>query len=68
MFGQMERPIPAYMIVTARISDREAFISGYGKAAGALVDKFGGKYVLRAPVGVTLEGPNGSSPSMVISE
>lgn len=60
--------MPAYMIVTANISDREAFISGYGKAAAALVDKFGGRYVLRAPGGIVLEGGIGDKPSMVISE
>lgn len=60
--------MPAYMIVTARIADRDAFISGYGAAAGALVDKFGGKYVLRGPGAELLEGDFGDGASMVISE
>ena len=47
--------MPAYMIVTARISDRAAFVGGYGAAAAALVGKFGGKYVLRAPGATGLE-------------
>jgi uncharacterized protein (DUF1330 family) len=60
--------MPAYMIVTAKISDRESFISGYGAAAGALVEKFGGKYVLRGPGAELLEGEWGDGASMVISE
>ncbi|MGD1957055.1 MAG: DUF1330 domain-containing protein [Sphingomonadales bacterium] len=58
----------AYMIVTAKIADREAFINGYGKAAGALVEKFGGRYVLRGPGATLLEGDFGDGASMVISE
>ena len=58
----------AYMIVTARIADRDAFIAGYGKAAGALVERFGGKYVLRGPGAELLEGDWGDGASMVISE
>ena len=60
--------MPAYMIVTAKIADRDAFITGYGAAAGALVEKFGGKYVLRAPGAALLEGGFGDGASMVISE
>ncbi len=60
--------MPAYMIVTAKIADRDAFISGYGAAAGALVEQFGGKYVLRAPGAALLEGSFGDGASMVISE
>jgi uncharacterized protein (DUF1330 family) len=60
--------MPAYMIVTAKIADRETFINGYGAAAGALVEKFGGKYVLRGPGAQLLEGSFGDGASMVISE
>ena len=60
--------MPAYMIVTAKIADRDAFIAGYGAAAGALVEQFGGKYVLRAPGAELLEGSFGNGASMVISE
>jgi uncharacterized protein (DUF1330 family) len=56
------------MIVIARISDREAFIHGYGAAAAALVERFGGKYVLRGPGAELLEGAFGDGASMVISE
>lgn len=60
--------MPAYMIVTAKIADRTAFIEGYGKAAAALVAQFGGRYVLRAPGAELLEGDFGDGASMVISE
>jgi uncharacterized protein (DUF1330 family) len=60
--------MPAYMIVTAKIADRDAFISGYGAAAAQLVTQFGGKYVLRAPGAQLLEGDFGDGASMVISE
>ncbi len=60
--------MPAYMIVTAQIADRDAFINGYGKVAAALVEKFGGKYVLRGPGAELLEGQFGQGASMVISE
>lgn len=60
--------MPAYMIVTAAIRDRDAFVAGYGKEAGALVARFGGKYVLRGPGAQLLEGGWGDGASMVISE
>lgn len=60
--------MPAYMIVTAIIADRDAFITGYGAAAAALVAQFGGKYVLRGPGATLLEGDFGEGASVVISE
>lgn len=64
--------MPAYMIVTANIADRDAFITGYATAAARLVAQFGGRYVLRAPGAMLLEGRFGDSDfagaSMVISE
>ncbi len=60
--------MPAYMIVIAAIADRQAFISGYGAAAAALVEQFGGRYLLRAPGAELLEGKSGDGASMVISE
>jgi len=61
-----------YMIVTAAINNREAFINGYGRAAGALVAEYGGRYVLRGPGAQMLEHPKvgafGDGASMVISE
>jgi uncharacterized protein (DUF1330 family) len=60
--------LPAYMIITARIADRAAFVAGYGAAAAKLVAQFGGKYVLRAPGAELLEGDFGDEASVVISE
>ena len=60
--------MPAYMIVTAKISDRDKFIQGYGATAGKLVEQFGGRYVLRGPGADLLEGDFGDGASMVISE
>lgn len=60
--------MPAYMIITASISDREAFIAGYAPAAAKLVAQFGGEYVLRAPGGEVLEGEFGHGASVVISK
>ncbi|QYU70547.1 DUF1330 domain-containing protein [Leptolyngbya sp. 15MV] len=56
------------MIVTAKIIDRDAFITGYGKRAAELVAQFGGRYVLRGPGAQLLEGSFGDKASMVISE
>lgn len=58
----------AYLIVTARIRDRDRFINGYGKRAAELVAQFGGRYVIRAPGAEALEGPNPQGASIVISE
>jgi uncharacterized protein (DUF1330 family) len=60
--------MPAYMIVVAKIADRDAFIAGYGAAAARLVERYGGRYVLRAPGAELLEGSFGDGASMVISE
>jgi uncharacterized protein (DUF1330 family) len=60
--------MPAYMIITAKVSQRDAFINGYGKEAARLVEQFGGKYILRAPNAQLLEGDFGDDASIVISE
>lgn len=60
--------MPAYMIVLAKIHDRDAFMNGYGPAAARLVEKFGGRYLLRAPGGLLLEGVIADGQSAVISE
>lgn len=58
----------AWMIITARIHDREGFLAGYGPAAARLVEQFGGRYVLRGPGAVALEGSDWDGASVVISE
>jgi uncharacterized protein (DUF1330 family) len=61
--------MPAYMIITAKIHDREKFISGYGKAAAALVTRFGGRYVFRGSgPAELLEGTWGAGAAVLISE
>jgi uncharacterized protein (DUF1330 family) len=56
------------MIIFVSINDREKFLAGYAPAAGKLVEKFGGKYVLRAQGAEALEGAIPDSASVVISE
>ncbi|MCU0891022.1 MAG: DUF1330 domain-containing protein [Sandarakinorhabdus sp.] len=58
----------AWLVITARIHDREAFIGGYGPAAARLVDQYGGRYVIRAPGAVLLEGSGMDGASVVVSE
>ena len=58
----------AYMLVRAVIHDREKFVNGYGAEAAKLVEKFGGKYLVRAPGALALEGINDQQNSVVISE
>ncbi len=60
--------MPAYLIITAHLKDRQAFMSGYAKTTAALVERFGGRYVLRAPGAALLEGAWGEGASVVISE
>ena len=58
----------AYMIVIARIGDRKAFLQDYAPAASRLVEKFGGRYIVRAQGTEVLEGSLESGASVVISE
>lgn len=60
--------MPAYLIVIATISDREAFLAGYAPKAAMLLDQFGGRYRMRAPGAALLEGSFGDGGSVVISE
>ncbi|MEL6686590.1 MAG: DUF1330 domain-containing protein [Pseudomonadota bacterium] len=57
-----------YMLITAKIHDRDAFIAGYAQATAPLVEKFGGRYVMRAPGAELLEGDFGQRASIAISE
>lgn len=65
--------IRSYMIITAKILDRDAFIQGYSMATAPLVEKYGGRYVMRAPGANLLEGCAasnewGEGTSVAISE
>ena len=58
----------AYMIVLARVDDRQRFLAGYAAQAAALVARCGGRYRLRASGAECLEGALGDGRSVVISE
>ncbi|CAM3649468.1 DUF1330 domain-containing protein [Litorimonas haliclonae] len=58
----------AYMFISAIIKDRDAFIQGYSKATEPLVEKFGGRYVMRGPGASLLEGDFGDGGSVAVSE
>ena len=60
--------MPAWFIVTARVHDREAFMQGYGPAAAKLSEQYGGRYVIRAPGAVQLEGEGHDGGSVVVTE
>jgi uncharacterized protein (DUF1330 family) len=66
--SKMGTRMAAYMIVFARVKDRARFLEEYGKPTAALVAKFGGRYVVRAPGAQTIEGVYGDGASVVVSE
>jgi len=58
----------AYMIIAAKIHDRDKFRAGYGSAAAALVKQFGGEYLLVGPGAELLEGSLEGYTSIAISK
>lgn len=58
----------AWLVITARVHDRAAFMAGYAPAAAGLVERFGGRYVIRAPGAELLEGDGMTGASVVVSE
>lgn len=58
----------AYMIVFAKIHDREPFIHEYGMPTAKLISQFDGEYLVRAPGVKTLEGGLFDGVSAVISK
>ena len=58
----------AYMIIAAKIHDRENFVAGYGAEAAALVAKCGGEYLFVAPGATLLEGSLEGYSSVAVSK
>ena len=59
----------AWLVVTAHIPDRAAFIAcGYSERAASALEQHGGRYVLRAPGATVLEGSGTEGASVVVSE
>ena len=58
----------AYMVVFAKLHDRQRFIEDYGQYAAQLIEKFGGEYLTRTPNVEILEGDFGVGTSAVISK
>ncbi|CAG0942310.1 hypothetical protein GPROT2_01650 [Gammaproteobacteria bacterium] len=61
-------PPRCYMIIIARLGDRQRFLDGYARAVPPLVEKFGGRYVIRGSGGRFLEGGWCDNPSALVSE
>ncbi len=57
-----------YMIVIGEVYDREKFLAGYGTTVPPLVEKFGGRYILKGVQGIFLENGICDAPSALVSE
>lgn len=58
----------AFMMISAKIHDREKFKNGYGAAAAKLVHEYGGEYIVLAPGAKLLEGTLEGYTSVAISK
>jgi uncharacterized protein (DUF1330 family) len=56
----------AYMVVVARVHDRDRFMADYAVHAATLIERFGGRYLARGPA-IPLEHAEPGA-AMVISE
>lgn len=59
--------MPAYMIITAQIRDREAFVNAFAKPAAAVVAAYGGQYVFRGQSAQLLEGDFGDGAAVLVA-
>jgi uncharacterized protein (DUF1330 family) len=62
-----EGVIAAYMIIVARVHDRPAMLD-YAKVTAALVERLGGRYILRTRGAELLEGEFGDGDGVLIIE
>jgi len=58
----------AYMIVFAKVLDRELFLQKYAIPTAKLIQEYGGEYVVRAPGVESKEGGMFEGDSVVISK
>lgn len=59
----------AWLVVTAKLNDRDAFMAcGYSQLAAKILEDHGGRYVIRAPGATVLEGEGAEGASVVVSE
>lgn len=56
-----------YMIVTADLTDRQRFLDGYAREVPKLVERFGGRYIIRGSGGEFLEDGWCDKPSALVS-
>lgn len=59
--------VPCYMIVIAELTDRQRFLDGYAREVPALVERCGGRYIVRGAGGQFLEGGWCEAPSALVS-
>lgn len=59
--------VPCYMIVIAELTDRQRFLDGYAREVPALVERHGGRYIVRGAGGRFIEGGWCESPSALVS-
>jgi uncharacterized protein (DUF1330 family) len=59
--------MPAYLVVTLAVSDPQAF-GRYRDAIKDLETRYGGRYLVRAPVGEWLEGSGAEGERVVVME
>ena len=57
-----------YMVVIADVTDRNKFLAGYAAQVPELVQRFGGRYVIKGAGGEFLEKGWCDSPSVLVSE
>lgn len=58
----------AWLIVTAVLHDRAAFMAGYSPAAAKVVDRFGGRFIVRGGGAEVLEGDGVPGSSQIVIE